>query len=113
MYEERKTITTNMNLIQLSEFINSKKELFTNIDTNFIQKYIDFAKKYNGHYYVGGQVKLSPADFITMEHINQAKKINETAVIGHQMDYYALEISKKELTDLEKIWNVIDKMKNI
>ena len=101
------TIMTNMNLIQLSEFINSNKELFTNIDTSFIQKYIDFAKKYNGYYYVGGQVKLLPEDIITMEHIEQVKKINATAVIGHQMDYFGLEISKKEMADLEKIWNII------
>jgi hypothetical protein len=101
------TNMTTMNLIQLSEFINSNKELFTNMDTSVIQKYIDFAKKYKGYYYVGGQVKLSPEDIITVEHINQAKKINETEVIGHQMDYYGLVISKKELTDLEKIWNVI------
>lgn len=96
-----------MNLIELSEFINSNSELFMTVDTSVIAKYMDFAKKYNGYYYVGGQVKLSPDEPITMEHIEQAKKINATAVVCHQMDYFALETSKKELAELEKIWKLI------
>lgn len=41
-----------------------------------------------------------------MKIIEKAKKINENAVITHQMEYYSLMRAKSELVNLDKILDI-------
>jgi hypothetical protein len=93
-------------LNELHYFVSNNEELFEEIETNVISRYLEFADKYGGHYYIGGQIKTLPDDRIINENIEKAKKINETAVITHQMEYFSLIRSKNELVNLDKILNI-------
>lgn len=93
-------------LNELNEFINEDNELFEEIDTNVISRYLEFASQYGGHYYIGGQIKTLLNDRIINESIEKAKKINEKAEITHQMEYFSLMRSHSELVNLEKILDI-------
>ena len=93
-------------LNELNEFINEDNELFEEIDTNVISRYLEFASQYGGHYYIGGQIKTLLNDRIINESIEIAKKINEKAEITHQMEYFSLMRSHSELVNLEKILDI-------
>lgn len=93
-------------LNELNEFIIKNKELFDGINVDVISRYLEFAEQYGGHYYIGGQIKTLPNDRIIIESIEKAKKINENAVITHQMEYFSLMRSKSELVNLDKILDI-------
>jgi len=93
-------------LNELNNFITNNKELYEGIDIDVIPRYLEFANKYGGHYYIGGQIKTFPDDRIINQYIEKAKNINENAVITHQMEVYSLIRSKNELVNLDKILDV-------
>ena len=93
-------------LNELHTFVSNNQELFEGIETNVISRYLEFADKYGGYYYIGGQIKTQPDDRIIIENIEKAKKINENAVITHQMEYFSLIRSKNELVNLDKILDI-------
>jgi hypothetical protein len=93
-------------LNELHAFVSNNQELLEGIETNVITRYLEFADKYGGHYYIGGQIKTLPDDRIINENIEKAKKINENAVITHQMEYFSLIRSKNELVNLDKILDI-------
>ena len=93
-------------LNDLNVFIGNNKELYEGIDIDVIPRYLEFANKYGGHYYIGGQIKTLPDKRIINEDIEKAKKINENAVITHQMEYYSLMRAKSELVNLDKILDI-------
>jgi len=93
-------------LNELNNFITNNKELYEGIDIDVIPRYLEFANKYGGHYYIGGQIKTFPDDRIINQDIEKAKNINENAVITHQMEYFSLIRSKNELVNLDKILDV-------
>ena len=86
--------------------VKDNEELFQDQNVKVISSYLDFAKKYGGKYYIGGQIVAHPDDNITYNNIEKAKKINENAVVCHQMDYFSLVRSKQEIIDLEKILEI-------
>jgi hypothetical protein len=93
-------------LNELNNFITNNKELYEGIDIAVIARYLDFVKQYSGYYYIGGQIKTFPDDRIINENIEKAKKINEKAVITHQMEYFSLMRAKTELVNLDKILDI-------
>jgi hypothetical protein len=93
-------------LNELHAFVSNNQELFEAIETSVITRYLEFADKYGGHYYIGGQIKTLPDDRIINENIEKTKKINEKAEITHQMEYYSLMRSNSELVNLEKILDI-------
>jgi hypothetical protein len=93
-------------LNELHTFVSNNQELFEGIETNVISRYLEFADKHGGYYYIGGQIKTQPDDRIIIENIEKAKKINENAVITHQMEYFSLIRSKNELVILDKILDI-------
>lgn len=93
-------------LNELNIFINDNKKLFNDIDVTIIKSYLDFAGQYGGYYYIGGQIKTPLDAKIVYENIEKAKKINENAVITHQMEYFSLMRSNGELVNLDKILDI-------
>ena len=93
-------------LNELHTFVSNNQELFEGIETNVISRYLEFADKQGGYYYIGGQIKTQPDDRIIIENIEKAKKINENAVITHEMEYFSLIRSKNELVNLDKILDI-------
>jgi len=102
----REFIGKEPSLNELQIFICNNQELFEGIETNVISRYLEFSDKYGGHYYIGGQIKSLPQERIITENIEKAKKINATAVITHQMEYFSLIRSDSELVNLEKILDI-------
>jgi hypothetical protein len=114
-YEE--FIGKEPSLIDLERFIKINKETFDEyndecikdnrkeeqIDYSVIFEYIDFTKKYGGHYYIGGNIKKYPNDPIKQEYILKARKLNIEEQPQHMMEVYSQIRCTKQLLNLEKI----------
>ncbi len=117
-YEE--FIGKEPSLNELEKFIRINKKLFDEfneecikenckddqIDYSVIHNYIQFAKQYGGHYYIGGHIKTFPDDPITDNSVKEAIKINNESVPDHMAEVASKIRSAKELKNLEKILEV-------
>ena len=114
-YEE--FIGKEPSLIDLEKFIKINKETFDEfnneciknnrkeeqIDYSVLFEYIEFSKKYGGHYYIGGNIKTNPNDPIKQEYISKARKLNIENEPQHMMEVYSQIRCTKQLINLEKI----------
>jgi hypothetical protein len=82
---------------------NSKEDM---IDVSVVYTYLQFAKDYGGHYYVGGHIKKYPNDPIREECIVKARKKNNLSEPMHMAEVASQIRSSKELNNLEKILEV-------
>ena len=117
-YEE--FIGKEPSLNKLEKFIRINKKLFDEfneecikenckddqIDYSVIHNYIQFAKQYGGHYYIGGYIKTFPDDPITDNSVKEAIKMNNESVPDHMAEVASKIRSAKELKNLEKILEV-------
>lgn len=117
-YEE--FIGKEPSLNKLEKFIKINKKLFDEfneecikennkddqIDYSVIHNYVQFAKDYGGHYYIGGHIKTLPDDPITEKAVKEAIKMNNESVPYHMMEVASKNRSTKELNNLEKILDV-------
>ena len=78
------TLQSLYDFIQIPE--NKKLLTSNNLDPNTILTYyLNTKESYsNGHFYLGGQIKLKPDDIINKEHIESVQKINKER---NQHDY--------------------------
>jgi hypothetical protein len=82
---------------------NHKEDM---INISVIYEYLNFAKKYGGHYYVGGHIKTYPNDPITEAAILKARKLNNETEPMHMAEKASKVRSFNELNNLEKILEV-------
>ena len=76
------------------------------IDFSVIFEYIEFSKKYGGHYYIGGNIKKNPNDPIKQKYILKARKLNIEAQPQHMMEVCSQIRCTKQLLNLEKIIDI-------
>jgi hypothetical protein len=117
-YEE--FIGKEPSLNELEKFIKINKKLFDEfneecikddcieeeLDYSVIYNYLQFAKDYGGHYYIGGHIKTYPNDPITEKSVKEAIKMNNESQPCHTMEVASKYRSAKELNNLEKILDV-------
>jgi hypothetical protein len=117
-YEE--FIGKQPSLNELGDFIEINKEAFEEynneckkdnhkedvIDVSVVYTYLQFAKDYGGHYYVGGYIKKYPNDPIEEKCIAKARKMNNESDPMHMAEVASKIRSSKELNNLGKILEV-------
>jgi hypothetical protein len=118
IYEE--FIGKEPSLNELENFIKTNKKLFDEfneecikennkedqIDYSVIHNYLQFAKDYGGHYYIGGHIKTYPHEPILAKSVKEATKMNNESEAYHMMEIASKNRSAKELNNLEKILEV-------
>lgn len=117
-YEE--FIGKEPSLNKLEKFVKINKKLFDEfneecikekckeetLDYSVIYDYLQFAKNYGGHYYIGGHIKTHPDDPITNVSMVKAIKKNNESQPCHMMEVASKNRSAKELNNLGKILEV-------
>jgi hypothetical protein len=107
MCETKITLNTLLNFIPQDE---NEEKLF-NITKNVLSEYYDDTKRtiYNGYFYLGGQIKMTCDDEITIELINKVREITreKSSSYGEITNSWEFMSVNKSIRQLDEIENII------